>query len=148
MKLLKYFIILLSLISSLISSELKLTEDEIQWIQENPVVKLGADNNWKPFDFADSSGNHTGLSSEYLKLISKKTGLKFDIYADVWSDVIEDTKAKKYDGLTCAVGTDERKKYLKFTTPYLNVPAVIITRNDNSEINSLDDLNGKSVAIW
>ena len=147
MKLLKYFIILLSLISSLISSELKLTEDEIQWIQENPVVKLGADNNWKPFDFADSSGNHTGLSSEYLKLISKKTGLKFDIYADVWSDVIEDTKAKKYDGLTCAVGTDERKKYLKFTTPYLNVPTVIITRNDNSEINSLDDLNGKSVAL-
>ena len=144
---LKYLIILLSLITSLLSSEVEFTKDEVEWIKENPVVKLGADNNWKPFDFADGSGNHTGLSSEYLKLISKKTGLKFDIYADVWSDVIKDTKAKKNDGLTCAVETDERKKYLKFTTPYLNVPTVIITRSENSEINSLNDLSGKSVAL-
>ncbi|WP_373035257.1 transporter substrate-binding domain-containing protein [Sulfurimonas sp.] len=133
--------------TSLLSSELKFTQDELRWIKNNPVVKLGADYKWPPFDFVDSNGNHTGLSSEYIKLISKKSGLKFKIYPGVWSNVLNDMKAKKYDGLTCAVETDERKKYLSFSKNYLSVPMVIITLSNNNDIKTIGDLTKKSVSI-
>ena len=39
-----------------------LTEEEIIWIKEHPVITLGSDYRWSPFDFADSEGEHSGLS--------------------------------------------------------------------------------------
>ncbi|MEA3371487.1 MAG: transporter substrate-binding domain-containing protein [Campylobacterota bacterium] len=147
MKLLKYFIILLLLITSVVSSELEFTENEIQWIKDNPTVKLGADYRWPPFDFVDSEGKHTGLSSEYIKLVSKKSGLKFEVHTGVWSEVLQNMKAKKYDGLSCAVETDERKKYLSFSDPYLSVPMVIITARNYNYVKTIDELFGKVVSI-
>ncbi|MCF6340464.1 MAG: transporter substrate-binding domain-containing protein [Sulfurimonas sp.] len=143
----KYFPILLLLCNSILFSSVDFTKDEKIWIKENPIVKLGADYKWPPFDFADNNGNHTGLSAEYIKLISQKSGLKFDVTTGVWSDILEGMKKKKYDGLTCAVKTDERRKYLNFTTPYLLVPMVIITTTDNKTIKTIDSLFKKVVSI-
>jgi signal transduction histidine kinase/CheY-like chemotaxis protein len=146
MKLFRVYIIALLMCSFLYSS-VEFTQEEKEWIRNNPVVKLGADYGWPPFDFIDEQGNHSGLASEYLKLISKKSGLRFDVEAGVWTDVLDNMKQKKYDGLTCAVKTEERVKYLDFTTTYLSVPMVIITQLGNYEINSIDDLRGKVVSI-
>ncbi len=146
MKLFRVYIIVFFFCSYLYSS-VEFTQEEKEWIRNNPVVKLGADYGWPPFDFIDEQGNHSGLASEYLKLISKKSGLRFDVEAGVWTDVLDNMKQKKYDGLTCAVKTEERVKYLDFTTTYLSVPMVIITQLGNYEINSIDDLRGKVVSI-
>ncbi len=128
-------------------SELDLTEEERAWIEKSSTITLGADYKWPPFDFADAKGKHVGLAADYLELIAKKTGLKFDVIPDRWATVIQNMKAKKYYGLACAVKTDERKKYLLFTEPYLSVPMVIITKTDNKEIKNFDDLAGKVVSI-
>ena len=139
--------LLLYLSSSFLFSSVDFTKDEKVWIKNNPIVKFGADYRWPPFDFIDANGNHTGLSSEYLKLISKKSGLRFEIETGVWADVLNNMKDKKYDGLTCAVETDERKKYLKFTTPYLSVPMVIVTKKNFKGIENIESLYGKTVSI-
>ena len=131
----------------LFSSNPNFTKDEQKWINNNPTVQLGADYKWPPFEFADSKGNHSGLAAEYIKLISTKSGLKIDIETGIWSDVLNDVKAKKYDGLSCAVETDERKKYLNFTTPYLKVPMVIVTQKKTDDIKDINSLEGKKVAI-
>lgn len=147
MKLAKYFIIFFILITSAISQDLNFTNDEINWIKKNPVIELGADYKWPPFDFADNHGNHTGLSSEYLKLLSKKSGLKFRVTTGIWAEIIKGMKLKKFDGLTCAVKTDERLKYLNFTDPYLSIPMVIITTIDNNTIKNISDLKTKLVSV-
>lgn len=147
MTIFKYITLLLFTVTYLFSIEPQFTKDELLWIKNNPTVKFGADYKWPPFDFADSNGKHTGLASEYVKLISKKSGLKIDVKTDVWANVLNDAKNKKYDGLSCAVETDERKEYLNFTTPYLSVPMVIITRKSNSEILSINELPKRTVAI-
>ncbi len=139
--------LLLFLSSSFLFSSVDFTKDEKRWIKNNPVVKLGADYRWPPFDFIDANGEHTGLSSEYIKLISKKSGLQFKIETGVWADVLKNMQNKKYDGLTCAVETDERKKYLKFTTPYLSVPMVIIAKKELKGIENIESLYDKTVSI-
>ncbi len=147
MKYLANICLLFIFVGSTLFASLEFTKEEQKWIQEHPVVTFGADYKWPPFDFIDSNGNHTGLAHEYIELISKKSGLKFNIEAGVWSDILTNMKAKKYDGLTCAVETDERKKYLRFTQPYLSVPMVIITDIQNTNLQTIDDLKGKTVSI-
>ena len=147
MILLRYILFFLSTLTLLFSFEPDFTKDELQWIKNNPTVKFGSDYKWPPFDFADSKGNHTGLASEYLKLISKKSGLNIKIETGIWSEVLKNMQSKKYDGLSCAVETDDRKKYLNFTSPYLRVPMVIITTKQNNSIQSIEELKGKKVAI-
>jgi len=90
------------------------TNQELQWMKEHPVVTLGADYRWPPYDFIDKEANHAGMSADFLKLIAQKSGLKFDVKAGVWADVLLQMKDKKLDGLTCAVETADRDKYLKF----------------------------------
>jgi len=123
------------------------TPQEIHWIQTHPLVTLGADKNWPPYEYQNTQGEHSGIASDYLELISKKSGLQFKIISDVWSNVIEDMKEHKFDGLSCAVKTQEREKYLNFSTPYLSMPLAIVVKNSNDNIQSLKDLRGKLVSI-
>ena len=141
------FLAIFFLSLSMLYATLIFTQEEQAYIKNNPTVTLGSDYKWPPFDFADKNGAPTGLSYEYIQLISQKSGLKFDIFPAVWAETIQKMQDKKFDGLTCTVKTDERDKYLNFTDPYLSVPMVIITRTDNNVIKTLDDLKDKVVSI-
>ena len=131
----------------LAQSTLQFSTQEKAWISKHPVVTLGADYSWAPYDFVDKSGKHSGISEDYLKLIAQKSGLTFKIEANVWSETLVKMKAGKFDGLTCAVATEDRKEYLNFTTPYVVMPLAIITQSGRHDIKSVVDLEGKTVAV-
>ncbi len=123
------------------------TQEEKAYIKEHPIITLGADYQWPPFDFSDQNGKPDGLSIDYINLISQKSGLKFNVESAVWAETIEHMKNKKFDGLTCAVKTTQREDYLTFTTPYLSVPMVIITQTKTQGFKTLEALRGKVVSI-
>jgi len=139
-----YFFLFVTLLSS---QENYLTQEEQLWIKQNPIVTLGADYKWPPFDFRNSDQKHSGISSDFLKLIGKKSGLEFNIQTDVWSTILKQMKEHKFDGLTCAVKTQERDKYLNFTKEYVSMPMAIVVRNDNSDILDVKNLKFKLVAV-
>ena len=128
-------------------ARMELTREEQEWIRNAPVITLGADYNWPPFDFADGNGNHTGLSSEYIKKISEMTGLRFRVIPGIWSNILKRMKDGEFYGLTCAVETEDRKEFLDFSSPYLSVPMVIIARTDDPSILSVETLSDKTIAI-
>ena len=134
-------------ITLLSAQENYLTDKEKLWIKQNPVVNLGADYKWPPFDYRNSNMQHSGISSDFLKLISKKSGLKFNVHTGVWSEILSQMKDHKFDGLTCAVKTKERDKYLNFTKEYVSMPMAIVVRNNNSDISNIKDLTSKLVAV-
>ncbi|RXK06802.1 hypothetical protein CRV07_05060 [Halarcobacter ebronensis] len=123
-----------------------LTQDEKNWIKSNPIVKIGVDSSWPPFEFVDEKGEHIGISSEYLKQISAKTGLKFEIYSNDWSSVMKKIKNKELDALSCAVETNERLEYLNFSTAYLVFDKVLVSRKD-FKISSLDEIEKFRVVV-
>ncbi len=123
------------------------TEEEVAWMKEHPVITLGSDYRWPPFDFADSDGEHSGLSSDIVKLIEQKTGLKIDVESGIWSEVMENMRNGELDGLACAVATDERKEYLSFSPPYFSTPTAIIIREGTPNIEEIKNLFGKTVSV-
>jgi ABC-type amino acid transport substrate-binding protein len=133
----KYFIFLIIFVSYLFSSVIEsnksiFTNEELEWIKNNPIVKVGVDEDWPPFDYINNEKKHSGIASEYLNIISNKTGLKFDIYANSWSKVIDKIP--------------EREVFLDFTTPYLSLDIVAVARKD-LKLESLEEIKNYKIAV-
>jgi len=142
----KLFLLLL-LGFSLFANDLQFSAEEKTYIQKNPTIILGADYSWAPYDFVDTQGRHTGIAADFLKLIAQKSGLKIKVKADKWYKTMQRMKAGKIDGLTCAMKTPDREKFLLFTEPYVSMPLVIITLTQNRDIKDISDLKDKIVAV-
>ncbi len=123
-----------------------LNKKEKMWIKKHPIIKVGAGPDWAPFDFVNSKGEYSGIANDYLTLISKKTGLKFDIIVDKWSNNLKKIKSGKVDLLHAIYYTDERATYMNYTSPYFEILDYFFIRSD-LKVKTINDLNGKRVAI-
>lgn len=147
----KHLIFIILFISSVFASvneynKSMFTTEELQWIKDNPIVKVGADSDWPPFEYVDDKGNYQGIASEYLELLSEYTGLKFEINADDWYSVISKIKEKKLDMLACVAKTEDREKYLNYTVPYLNIDVVVIAKKE-LQIKNFDEIKNYTIAV-
>ncbi|MCK4980268.1 MAG: transporter substrate-binding domain-containing protein, partial [Candidatus Delongbacteria bacterium] len=152
-----YFLIIFVLISTVLfqisyaqktkNITIQFTDEEKNWLENNKEITFGADFNWPPFDFVDKNDKHTGLSSEYMKIIEKQTGMKINVIPGVWSYILNQAKTGKIDGITAAVRTSEREEYLRFSEPFIEVPLVIITRTNREDIKEFNDIKEKTIAV-
>ena len=123
------------------------TAEEKAWIKEQKEIKVGVEKDWVPFDYIDEKGEHQGVSQDYLKLISQMSGLKFSLYPDSWSNLIEQIKSKKIDLLPALYYSDERKEYIEFTNRYLNLAEYLFTLKETKKIDTPSDAYGKTIAV-
>ena len=124
----------------------KLTVQEQAWLIAHPVAIFGGLSDWAPFDFVDKKGVYGGFSNDYLKLITKKTGLKFNVLVDEWSKQLQKIKDKKIDLLASAYYTEERSEFANYSAPYSEIVEYFFIRDDLN-VKALEDLNGKRLAI-
>lgn len=127
---------------------LKLTKEEKSFIKQHPIIKVGGEMDWPPFDYVEN-GEYTGIAKDYLDLISKYTGLKFDVKTGyTWDELLQMAKNKELDLMPMIYHTKEREKYFNYTNEYLTVRNYLFSSKNNSdEYEKLEDLNGKIVAL-
>ncbi|PKM54446.1 MAG: histidine kinase [Firmicutes bacterium HGW-Firmicutes-5] len=126
----------------------ELTEAERAFIQEHPVIQVGIDPGFVPFEFIDQDGNYKGIAADYLELISKKTGLEFVINKGLtWSEAYEKGVLKEVDLLPAISKTPEREAYFLFSNSFYYFQRVIVMKNDNTSISGIEDLAGLTVAV-
>lgn len=123
------------------------TEDEIAFIEEHPVIRLGVDPGFVPFEFIDKQGVYKGIAPDYLSLISEKTGLQFEAVKGLtWPEAYDLALAGDVDALSAVGKTAEREKHFLFSEPYYHFKRVIVTRDTDTEISGIEDLEGLTVA--
>lgn len=127
-------------------STTSLTTSEKLWIKENPKINVGGSNDWTPFNFADKYGKHKGIANDYLSLITKYTGLTFDISIADWNDSLAKIKTGEIDILPAVYYTKEREQYLNFSQPYFEALDYFFIHN-SLKATTLADLDGKKVAL-
>ena len=127
--------------------EMNLTANEIKYLKDNPVIKIGNDTGWAPFEYINDEAEYTGFAADYIKLIEQKLNIKFDFLKDTpWNEVLNKIKQNNLNMLSCASITEERKKYLNFTKPYLSFTNVLLAKNDKIYITNFNKLNNKKIA--
>jgi len=125
-----------------------LTTIEKNWLKANGSFSLGIDQSWFPFEFINSKGKFSGVSSDYIQLVTEKLGLELNPEYDLnWTQAFSGVKEGNLDLLSAIVRTEEREKEMLFSDPYISLPSVIITRKNALFVQGMDDLFGKRVGV-
>ncbi len=127
---------------------LALTEQEQAWLRAHPVIRVGIDRNFAPYEWINDKGEFVGMNADILHLLEARLGVRFEVVkGKTWQQTLDMAKAGQLDMLTDAVNTPERREYLKFTAPYVQSPIVIINDGRHGYIGDLRHLHGKRVAV-
>jgi two-component system sensor histidine kinase EvgS len=128
------------------TTRVNLSTTEKKWIRQHSEISVGGTADWKPFNFVDKNGKYSGISNDYLNLITNKTGLKFNISIDQWSHNLKKIRERQIDLLPTVYYTEERSHYLTYSKPYFEMLDYFFIRDD-LDVKTFVDLNGKRVAI-
>ncbi len=128
--------------------KVSLTPEERAWIKQHPVIRLGVDPEFHPFEFVDHLGRVRGYTSDYVRLLNERLGLNMVVMPHLtWQQATEAVKTGGIDVLPCVGITRERKRYLLFTRAYLEFHRVFVTRRDHASVSRVQDLVGLRVAV-
>lgn len=125
----------------------KLTEEEHAWLKAHPVIRLGVDPKWAPFEYIDE-GQYKGLAADYIELLERELGVEMVLVQGLsWPEVLSGAQSGNVDLLPAVMRSPLRDRYLNFTSPYLDLPMVIISRRSGLGIGSLDELAGQKIGV-
>ncbi|HEJ9060366.1 TPA: transporter substrate-binding domain-containing protein [Serratia fonticola] len=112
--------------------EMDLTTEETAWLKKNKTVRVLVNPYYAPFTMIDSDHDINGVAGDLLKMISFKTGLKFDIsYVNTESEMAEVIKKGRWDIIPSATATSKREKSALFTNSYLSTPYVFLSKQSD-----------------
>jgi polar amino acid transport system substrate-binding protein len=93
-------------------------------------------------------GKLTGFDVEIGTEIAKRIGLEANPVTNPWETIIQGLKTKKYDAIIGSMtATPERDKQVDFTNPYYLSGAQIFVAEGNQDIQSKEDLKGKTIGV-
>ena len=108
-------------------------------------VVVGLDDNFPPMGFRDASNQIVGFDIDMAKEASKRLGIEVEFKPIDWSAKEAELNGRRVDvlwnGLTI---TEERKKNISFTAPYMANHQIIIV-GTASPVKAKADLAGKTV---
>lgn len=123
------------------------TDEQVAWLNSQSSIKVGAMNAWPPFNFINEYGEATGIGADYISALNKRLGNKLEIISGDWKDLYDGVINRRIDAILDITPKPEREKQFNFTTPYLNIPHVIVARKNQPFLRNESDLEGKTVAI-
>lgn len=128
--------------------EVYLSEAEKAWIRDHPVIRLGIDPEFAPYEFVNDENKYDGIASDYIELMNKRLGLNMEVVpALTWNEAVDRAKKRTIDVLPCVGMTKERKAYLTYSRPYLIFQRAIIMRTDAPFITGLDEIAGLRIGV-
>lgn len=108
-------------------------------------IVIGLDDTFAPMGFRDEKNNLVGFDIDLATEASKRLNMEVEFKPIDWNSKEVELNSKKVDvlwnGLTI---TEDRKKNIAFTEPYMANQQVIVV-SANSSIKTKDDLAGKVV---
>ena len=128
---------------------LELTRAEYKWLQENAEnIRVAPIPNAPPIDFTDAAGQHLGVTPDFLRLIERQLGIRFQVVeCESWKEVLGKLERREVDLVGPVQDTPERRAFLLFTEPYLRIPTVVVMNKDRGGEYNVEDLDGLAIAV-
>lgn len=125
-----------------------LTEKQKVYLEQKKRIRMCIDPHWLPYDALDKQGKHIGLNTEFIDIFRKQLPIPIEIVqTGSWSQSLQFAKQRKCDLLSLAAKTEERKKYLNFTSPYLVTARVLVTKFNIPFIDNFTLLANKKIGV-
>ncbi len=103
---------------------------------------------WPPY-FFEENGKKTGVNVEIIQEVCKRNGIEADIQLVPWKRALKEVEDGRMDAMAAPVYTEERAKFMYFTSEHLNIEKNVFLKLKGSEANAskLDDLKDKAVGF-
>jgi polar amino acid transport system substrate-binding protein len=116
--------------------------------KSSDAFRVGIDDTYPPMEYRDEAGNFAGFDVELAQEIAKRMDKKLEFVPTAWTAIFTALSSNKYDCIISSLSiTDERKKTIAYTRPYIANNQVIIVNIDNEDIKSENDLGDRIVAV-
>ncbi|WP_372370306.1 transporter substrate-binding domain-containing protein [Candidatus Uabimicrobium sp. HlEnr_7] len=126
--------------------EKALTPQEKAFLETYPIIRIGNELDWPPFDY-NVNGTPQGLAISYMKFIDTiLTDTSFEyIHGYRWGKLQNMCRERKIDVLPVLWDIEERRQYMNFTAGYISNPLVLVMKKNAQVLESLDHI--KTIAL-
>lgn len=122
-------------------------QSSLDKMKASGTLRIGTEGTYAPFTFHDESGKLVGFDVEIAEEVSKRLGVAAEFVETQWDGIFAGLEADRFDAIFNQVAIrDDRKEKYDFSDPYIVSKAVLLVRDDNTEIKKLADLKGKKSA--
>ena len=111
------------------------------------VYVIYSDNAYAPFEYLDEETNeYVGADMDIMAAVAEDQGIKYEMHNEGFDAAMGAVQSGQADAMIAGMTiTDERKETFTFSEAYFEDGQVLVVKPD-SDIKSLDDLQGKTVA--
>ena len=137
----------LILIGSLLVLSMLLSACSSPKSSSDNTITVVTDPTFAPFESMDDKGNMVGLDIDLMNKIAEDAGLTIKWENVPFDSIIAGLTECQYKASIAAIYIrDDRKKTMIFTDPYMTAGLIVAVNAKNTDVKSIDDLVGKTVA--
>ena len=138
-------LVAITVFAVLVSGCAKKSANAVDQIKENGKIIVYCNANFPPYEYIQGA-DVVGVDIEIGKAIAEKLGVELEIKNTAFDGIVAAIASGKGDisisGMTI---TEDRKKEVDFSKPYINSVQYLIVKNE-STLEKVEDLAGKKVA--
>jgi arginine/lysine/histidine/glutamine transport system substrate-binding/permease protein len=114
----------------------------------SPTLIFATEPAFPPFEFKSATGDLVGFDIDLVRAVAQAANFRVEFQSLPFDGIIPALQAKTVDAAVSAITiTAERLQSVSFSRPYFKAGLAIATREDNTEIKKLKDLEGKKIAV-
>ncbi len=113
------------------------------------VLKVATEAGFMPFEYVgEETGELLGFDMDLIRAVGEVLGLEVQIDNISWDGLIPALLNNNYHAVIAGVTiTPERKESVSFSNPYFESVLTVVTKKNETNVASLDDLTGKAAAV-
>ncbi len=132
------------LIAALIFSVVSCSKKEQAAADSVKTITIASDATWPPMEFVNENKELVGFDIDLMKAAAEAGGYKVEIQNTAWDGIFAGLANGAYDAVCSSVTiTEDRKKTMDFSNPYVNAGQVLVVAIDNNDVKVITDLVGK-----
>lgn len=150
MKLPKLIVLLLTaiVVLGLITSCQPTEEDLLKQVMDAGKLVVSTDPNYAPQSFLNDQGEMDGFDVDVSKEVARRLGVELEFTTPDWDMITAGSWGGRWDlSIGSMTITENRMEVLWFTQPYYFTPASVAVHVDNTDIQKVEDLAGKTIGV-
>lgn len=124
-------------------------EDLLSRVKAKGTLTVANTQGHAPWDFLDENNKLSGLGIDLANEAAQRMGIdKVEFVPARFADLIPGIQAGRFDLVIAGhTITDERKKIVDFSDPYMVVGTSVFVRKGENTIATIDDIAGKTIGV-
>jgi polar amino acid transport system substrate-binding protein len=123
-------------------------EPVLERVLERGVLVVSTDPFYPPQSFLNDDGEMDGFDVDVAKEVARRLGVELEFATPDWDQIESGNWGGQWDlSIGSMTPTEDRAKVLWFSDAYYFTPASFAVHTDNTTIETVDDLAGKTVGL-